>query len=210
MTRPPSVREEVANAISHGVGFVVALAALPFLLLDSVRGGDAIDVTGVAVFGGTMVLVYLSSTIYHSVPMGRAKNVFRTLDQGAIFLFVAGSYTPFALGVLRGGWGWSLLVMAWTLAAAGLVLLATGALSRPAVINAVYLAMGWLGLLVLRPLWDRAPLPAVLLLVTGGICYTVGVGFLTARRLPYRHFIWHLWVIAGTACHFAAVLLYAN
>jgi len=210
VTRPPSVREEVANAISHGVGFVVALAALPFLLLDSVRGGDAIDVTGVAVFGGTMVLVYLSSTIYHSVPMGRAKNVFRTLDQGAIFLFVAGSYTPFALGVLRGGWGWSLLVMAWTLAAAGLVLLATGALSRPAVINAVYLAMGWLGLLVLRPLWDRAPLPAVLLLVTGGICYTVGVGFLTARRLPYRHFIWHLWVIAGTACHFAAVLLYAN
>lgn len=210
MTRPPSVREEVANAISHGVGFVVALAALPFLLLDSVRGGDAIDVTGVAVFGGTMVLVYLSSTVYHSVPMGRAKNVFRTLDQGAIFLFVAGSYTPFALGVLRGGWGWSLLVMAWTLAAAGLVLLATGALSRPAVINTVYLAMGWLGLLVLRPLWDRAPLPAVLLLVTGGICYTVGVGFLTARRLPYRHFIWHLWVIAGTACHFAAVLLYAN
>lgn len=210
MTRPPSVREEVANAISHGVGFVVALAALPFLLLDSVRGGDAIDVTGVAVFGGTMVLVYLASTIYHSVPMGRAKNVFRTLDQGAIFLFVAGSYTPFALGVLRGGWGWSLLVMAWTLAAAGLVLLATGALSRPAVINTVYLAMGWLGLLVLRPLWDRAPLPAVALLVTGGICYTVGVGFLTAGRLPYRHFIWHLWVIAGTACHFAAVLLYAH
>lgn len=210
MTRRQSFREEVANAVSHGLGFVVALAAAPYLLWQSWHGGDSIDFTGVAIFAGTMVLVYLASTLYHSAPLGRAKHVFRTLDQGAIFLYVAGTYTPFALGVLRGGFGWSVLVVAWSVAAAGLVLLGTGLLRRPLVINTLYLLMGWVGLLILRPLWERVPLPAILLLVAGGMCYTVGVGFLCARRLRYRHFIWHLWVIAGTICHFVAVLLYAH
>lgn len=210
MPRAQTFSEEVANAVSHGVGLLVAIGATPYLLLESWRGGDAIDFTGVAIFAGTMVLVYLASTLYHSVPMGRAKRVFRTLDQGAIFLFVAGSYTPFALGVLRGGIGWSVLVVAWTAAAAGLVLLAMGMLQRSFVINSLYLVLGWLGLIVLKPLWGAVPLPAILLLLTGGICYTVGVAFLCAGRLKYRHFIWHLWVIAGTVAHFVAVLLYAH
>lgn len=210
MTDRQSFREELANAISHGLGFVVALVAASYLLLQSWRTGDAIDFTGVAIFAATMVTVYLASTFYHSVPFGRAKDVFRTLDQGAIFLFMAGSYTPFALGVLRGGLGWTVFVAAWTVAAAGLVLLWAGLLRRPLVINALYLAMGWLGLLILRPLWLRVPLPAVLLVLAGGICYTVGVGFLCAGRLRYRHFIWHLWVMAGTVFHFVAVLLYAH
>jgi len=210
MTRRPSFEEEVANAVSHGVGLLVALAAAPYLLFRSWHGGDAIDFAGVAIFAATLVLVYLASTLYHSVPFGRAKQVLRTLDQGAIFLFVAGTYTPFALGVLRGGLGWSVLVVAWSVAAIGLVLLATGLLRRSAAINTLYLAMGWLGLFVLKPLWDQVPLPAVLLLVAGGISYTIGVGFLCAGRLKYRHLIWHLWVIAGSVCHFVAVLLYAH
>lgn len=203
-------REEVANAVSHGVGLLVALAATPWLLYESWHGGDAIDFTGVAVFATTMVLVYLASTLYHAVPLGRAKEVFRTLDQGAIFLFVAGSYTPFALGVLRGGVGWSVLVVAWTVAAAGLVMLGLGWLERSFAINTLYLVMGWLGLAVLKPLWAAVPLPAILLLVTGGVCYTIGVAFLCAPRLRFRHLIWHLWVIAGTVSHFTAVLLYAH
>lgn len=210
MTRRQSFREEVANAVSHGVGLAVALVAVPFLLLRSWQGGDAIDFTGVVVFAATLVLVYLASTLYHSAPVGRAKRILRTLDQGAIFLFVAGTYTPFAVGVLRGGLGWSVLVVAWTLAAVGLVLLGAGLLRRSAAINTLYLLMGWLGLLVLRPLWERVPLPAILLLVAGGVFYTVGVGFLCAGRLRYRHLIWHLWVIGGTVCHFLAVLLYAH
>lgn len=210
MTRRETFREEVANTVSHGLGLVVALAAAPYLLLESWRAGDALDFTGVVIFLGTLVLVYLASILYHSAPMGRAKQVFRTLDQGAIFLFVAGTYTPFALGVLRGGLGWSLLVVAWSAAAAGLVLLGAGLLRRPFAINTLYLVMGWLGLLVLEPLWQRLPLPAIVLLVIGGVCYTIGVGFLCAPRLRYRHLIWHLWVIGGTVCHFLAVLLYAR
>jgi len=210
MTRRPSFEEEVANAVSHGIGLLVALVATPYLLSESWHGGDAIDFTGVAIFAATMVLVYLASTLYHSVPFGRAKQVMRALDQGAIFLFVAGTYTPFALGVLRGGLGWSVLVVAWSVAASGLVLLATGLLRRSIAINTLYLTMGWLGLFVLKPLWDHVPLPAVLLLVAGGVSYTIGVGFLCAGRLKYRHLIWHLWVIAGSVCHFVAVLLYAH
>lgn len=210
MTRRQSFREEVANAVSHGVGLLVAIGAAPYLLHESWHGGDAIEFTGVAIFAATLVLVYLASTLYHSVPFGRVKQVMRALDQGAIFLFVAGTYTPFALGVLRGGIGWSVLVIAWSLAALALVLLAVGLLRRPAVINALYLGMGWLGLLVLQPLWERVPVPAIVLLVVGGVCYTVGVGFLCAPRLRYRHFIWHIWVIAGTVSHFVAVLLYAH
>lgn len=210
MTKRQSVREEVANAVSHGVGLLVAIGAAPHLLHQSWHGGDTIEFAGVAIFVATLVLVYLASTLYHSVPFGRAKQVMRTLDQGAIFLFVAGTYTPFALGVLRGGIGWSVLVVAWTLAAAALVMLASGLLRRPAVINALYLGMGWLGLFVLQPLWERVPVPAIALLVVGGVCYTIGVGFLCAPRLRYRHFIWHLWVIAGTVSHFVAVLLYAH
>lgn len=210
MTRRQTVREEVANAVSHGVGLLVAIGAALYLLHESWHSGNAVEFTGVAIFAATMVLVYLASTLYHSVPFGRAKQVMRALDQGAIFLFVAGTYTPFALGVLRGGIGWSVLVVAWTLAAAALVLLAVGLLDRPAVINALYLGMGWLGLLVLQPLWERVAVPAIVLLVTGGVCYTIGVGFLCAPRLRYRHFIWHLWVIAGSVSHFIAVLLYAH
>lgn len=210
MTRQASFEEEVASAVSHGIGLLVALAAATYLLFESWHAGDAIDFTGVAIFAATMVLVYLASTLYHSVPFGRAKEVMRTLDQGAIFLFVAGTYTPFALGVLRGGLGWSVLVVAWSVAVIGLALLATGLLRRSIAINTLYLAMGWLGLFILKPLWNQVPLPAILLLVAGGVSYTIGVGFLCAGRLKYRHLIWHLWVIAGSVFHFMAVLLYAR
>ena len=210
MTRRQTFREEVANTVSHGIGLVAGLAAAPYLLMERWQGGDALNFTAAAVFLSTLVLVYLASILYHSAPVGRAKQVFRALDQGAIFLFVAGTYTPFALGVLRGGFGWTVLVVAWSTAAAGLVLLGTGLLRRSFAINALYLTMGWLGVFLLRPLWEHVPLPAVALLVAGGVSYTIGVGFLCARRLHYRHFIWHLWVIAGTVCHFVAVLLYAH
>jgi len=210
MPRHQTFREEVANTVSHGLGLVAGLAAAPYLLAERWQGGDVLDFTGAAIFLATLVLVYLASILYHSAPVGRAKHVFRTLDQGAIFLFVAGTYTPFALGVLRGGLGWTVLVVAWSTAAAGLVLLGTGFLQRSLAINTLYLAMGWLGVFLLRPLWAHVPLPAIALLVAGGVSYTIGVGFLCVGRLKYRHLVWHLWVIAGTVCHFVAVLLYAQ
>jgi hemolysin III len=156
-----------------------------------------------------MVLLYVASTLYHALPQNRAKRVFRALDHGAIFLLIAGTYTPFTLGVLRGTWGWTLLGLVWGLAIAGVILKAVGRLRYPVLSTCLYLGMGWLVLVAVRPLWLRVPPAGLLWLLAGGIAYTAGVAFFAARRLRYSHFVWHLFVLAGTACHFFAVLWYA-
>ena len=206
---PQSLGEEIANSVSHGVGLLAALGAVPFLVVAAVRRGYASAVVGASVFSATLVLLYLASTMYHALPRHKAKRVFRMLDHGAVFLLIAGTYTPFTLGVLHGAWGWTLFGVVWSLAVLGIVLTATGGIRYPRLSTGVYLGMGWLVLIAIRPLWLRVPLTGLLWLLAGGIAYTVGVRFLAAKRMRYNHFVWHLLVLAGSSCHFVAVLLYA-
>jgi len=208
--RPQSVAEEIANGVSHGLALVACLIATPFLLSSASRRGDAWSVVGTAIFAGAMIFMYLSSTLYHVLPENRAKRVFRVLDHVAIFTLIAGTYTPFTLGVLRGAWGWTLFSIVWSLAVLGMTLKITGALWRPLISIGLYLAMGWLIIIAIRPLWLKVPLPGMLLLFAGGIAYTAGVAFYAAERIRYSHFVWHLFVVLGTTCHFFAVLRYGG
>jgi hemolysin III len=202
--------EEVANSISHGLGLVAAVAAVPVLLLTPARDGNTSQLIGVSVFAGSMVLLYLASTLYHSVSHGPAKRIFRLLDHSAIFLLIAGTYTPFTLGVLRGSWGWTLLALVWSLAIIGLTMKVVFGTRHSWVSISLYMAMGWLALIAVKPIWLQVPLQGILLILAGGVAYTAGVGFFVAHRLRYNHFIWHLFVLLGTTCHFFAVLWYAN
>ncbi len=207
--RTQSPGEEIANSVSHGVGLLAALAAAPVLVLSAVRSGGEARITGASVFAATMVLLYLTSTLYHALPGNRAKRVFQVLDHAAIFLMIAGTYTPFTLGVLRGAWGWTLFGLVWGLALAGVVLATAGGVRYPKLRTGLYIAMGWLIIIAVKPLWLRVPPWGLFWLLAGGIAYTGGVAFYAAKRVRYSHFVWHLFVIAGTACHFIAVLRYA-
>jgi hemolysin III len=207
--RTQSPGEEIANSVSHGVGLLAAVAAAPVLVLSAVRHDGAARIVGASVFAATMVLLYITSTLYHALPGNRAKRVFQVLDHAAIFLMIAGTYTPFTLGVLRGTWGWTLFGLVWGLALAGVVLTAAGGARYPKLRLGLYLAMGWLIVIAVKPLWLRMPSWGLLWLFAGGIAYTAGVAFYAAKRVRYSHFVWHLFVIAGTACHFIAVLRYS-
>ena len=208
--RLQSPGEELANSISHGIGLVVVLIAAPVLIVTAARRGGTAAVVGASVFTATMVLLYLSSTLYHALPRNKAKRVLRVLDHGAIFLLIAGTYTPFTLGVLRGAWGWTLFGLVWSLAVLGIVLKAVGGIRYPVLSTCLYLGMGWLILIAVRPLWLGLPLPGLLWLAAGGLAYTAGVAFFAAERVRFSHFVWHLFVLAGTTCHFFAVLWYAT
>ncbi len=178
--------------------------------MASARNQSSASFVGTIVFATTMVLLYLVSTLYHAVPVGRAKRIFQKLDHSAIYLFIAGSYTPFTLGVLGGAWGWSLFGLVWSLAATGIALKAFDRLSHPWLSTGLYLAMGWLVIIAAVPLFERVPLPGVLWLVAGGLAYTVGVVFFVLdSRLRYSHAVWHGFVALGTGSHFVAVLGYA-
>ena len=207
--RAQSLGEEIANSVSHGVGFLAAIAAAPVLVHSAIRHDGAARIAGASVFAATTVLLYLTSTLYHALPRNRAKEVFRVLDRAAIFLMIAGTYTPFTLGVLRGTWGWTLFGLVWGLALAGVVLTAAGGVRYPKLTTGLYLAMGWLILIAAKPLWLLVPSWGLFWLFAGGIAYTVGVAFYAAKRIRYGHFVWHLFVIAGTTCHFIAVLRFA-
>ena len=202
--------EEIANSVSHGIGLVGALIGTPFLITHAVRHGDAGFMVGEIVFAASMILLYLASTLYHALPRGRAKRVFSVLDHSAIFLLIAGTYTPFSLVSLRGPWGWTLFGVIWGLAIAGVVLKAFYKTAHPILSTCLYLLMGWLIVIALKPLLDRMPSAGLHLLIAGGLSYTAGVAFFaTDSRLPYGHLIWHLFVIAGTTCHYFLVLWYA-
>jgi hemolysin III len=207
--RTQSLGEEIANSVSHGIGLLAAVAAAPVLVLSAVRQGGSARIAGASVFAAAMVLLYLTSTLYHALPNNRAKRVFQVLDRAAIFLMIAGTYTPFTLGVLRGTWGWTLFGLVWGLAFAGVVLTAVGGVRYPKLSTGLYLAMGWLILIAVKPLWLRVPSWGLFWLLAGGIAYTVGVVFYAAKRVCFSHFVWHLFVITGTACHFIAVLRFA-
>lgn len=206
--REQTFREELANAFSHGIGLVAMLAGAPILVIAASER-DAWAIVSAAVFATCVVLLYFSSTIYHGCRPGRLKNLFQTIDHAAIFLLIAGTYTPFTLGVLRGPWGWTLFGMIWTLAAIGIASEASGWRYAGRVSMVLYLGMGWLIVIAIRPLLDLVAPAGIALLVAGGLSYTAGVAFYALDRVKYAHFVWHLCVLTGTTCHFFAVLMYS-
>lgn len=209
-TRRQARSEEVANSLSHGLGLLLAVAGLPVLVVRADHAGSASAMAGAVAFGGSAVLLYLASMLYHAIPQPRIKAILRTLDHIAIYLLIAGTYTPIALGVLRGGWGWGLFGVVWGLALAGTLFKALAGLRFPHLSTALYVAMGWVGLIAIRPLWVHMQAGGLIWLAAGGLAYTLGVVFFVLdAKIRYSHFIWHLFVLAGTTCHFFAVLLYA-
>ncbi len=204
--RTQSAGEELANSISHGMGFIAALIGTPILLLAALHRGSAGFLIGTIVFTSTMLLLYLGSTLYHAWPQTRAKSILRVLDHSAIFLLIAGTYTPFALGPLRDAGGPTILGIIWACAIFGIVMKATGGPSRhPKLAMSLYLGMGWLVPIANHPLAFAIPWPTSMSLLAGGIAYTTGVLFFVNDRLRYSHFVWHLFVLTGSGCHFAAV-----
>ncbi|MBI4537496.1 MAG: hemolysin III family protein [candidate division NC10 bacterium] len=205
----PTTGEEIASTVIHGLGLVATIAAIPALAMAAARQGDPWRTVGAAVFGTTLTLLYATSTLYHALPaarLPRAKRLFRVLDHAAIFLLIAGTYTPFMLGPLRGPWGWALFGTIWGLAVFGVTLKTTVGFRFPQASTALYLLMGWLVLVAIRPLVARLDRTALAWLVAGGACYTAGVVFFAWERLRYGHAVWHLFVTAGSACHYFAVL----
>ncbi|MDH3287942.1 MAG: hemolysin III family protein [Betaproteobacteria bacterium] len=207
--RPQSLGEEIANSVSHGLGLLAALAAFPVLVTAAHQRGNVTEIVGASVFATTVVLLYLTSALFHALPGCRAKRVFQILDHSAIYLLIAGTYTPFTLGVLRGAWGWTLFGLVWGFAVVGTVLKVFGGVRDTTISTWVYLAMGWLILIAADVVWTLVPNWGLFWLIAGGIAYTAGAAFFMAERIRYFHFVWHLFVIAGTACHFIAVLWYA-
>lgn len=207
--RPQSLGEEIANSVSHGVGLLAALAAFPVLVVNALRHESAAAIVGASVFATTVVLLYLSSTLFHAVSAPRAKRVLQILDHSAIYLLIAGTYTPFTLGVLRGPWGWTLFGLVWGIAATGTALKAVGGVRYNGISTLIYVAMGWLIVIAADPAWHLVPKWGLAWLLAGGIAYTAGALFFMAERIRYFHFVWHLFVVAGTACHVVAVLRYA-
>ncbi len=204
-----SPREELANAVTHGVGLLACLIGVPFLIASYLSRGDLALVLGVSVFAASLLAVYTTSTLYHAVPHQRAKHVLRLADHVAIYLLIAGTYTPFTLGVLRGAWGWTMLAAIWTLAALGIFFKIVFRSRFKRVSTAFYLGMGWLIVFALRPMALQLPGTGLLLLAAGGLLYTAGVIFYV-RQSEYAHAIWHCFVLGGSACHFFAVLGYAG
>ncbi|HMJ05125.1 MAG TPA: hemolysin III family protein [Chthoniobacterales bacterium] len=203
--------EEIANSISHGLGVVGAAIGAPILLKAAFDRGSAPFLVGTAIFVATMLLLYLGSAVYHSWPRTRFKGALQTLDHSAIFLLIAGTYTPFTLGPLRGPWGWTILALIWALAGFGVMLkMLKGVAHRPRLAVGLYLGMGWLVLIVIRPIAHAVPLASLLWLLAGGVIYTAGVIFFVLDHKRYCHFIWHLFVLGGTGCHYFAVLSYAG
>lgn len=208
--RDQSRSEELASSLSHGAGLAAAVVSTPFLIIRAVERGDIGYIVGASVFAATMVLLYSTSTLYHALRPGRLKHILRIIEHSAIFLLIAGTYTPFLLGVLRGAWGWSLFGVVWGLAAIGILLKIVSGATRTLAFTVLYLLMGWLAVVAAKPFYTHLPASGLLLLIAGGLSYTVGVPFfLSDARLRYGHFIWHLFVIGGTTCHYFAVLWYA-
>jgi len=209
--RPQTFAEELANSISHGIGLLTAAAATPILIMTAWHNGRVATVVGASLFASTLLLLYLSSTLYHALPRNRAKEIFRLFDHAAIFLLIAGTYTPFTLGVLRGAWGWTLFGLVWGMALIGILSRVFSHSQHSRYSTLLYLAMGWLVVIAIKPLLQHMPGWGLFWLALGGLAYTLGVIFYVLDdRLRFSHFVWHLFVLAGSACHFIAVLRYSG
>ena len=202
-----TVGEEIAHAVSHGIGAVLGIAGLAVLTVAAAtRGGGAGDLVPCVVYGVAMVLMFTMSTLYHSFPWPRVKRVFRVLDHEMIFLMIAGSYTPLMLITLRGRLGWTLFGIVWGIAAAGMVFQGFFTGRYKGASTALYLLMGWICVFALKPLLANLPAAGVRWLVAGGLCYTLGAVVYLFKKVPYHHAVWHLMVLAGSACHYFVIL----
>ncbi|MDD2464013.1 MAG: hemolysin III family protein [Desulfobulbus sp.] len=198
--------EELANSITHGVGVVLATAGLVLLILVATWHGTARHIVSSSLYGSTLVLLYLASTLYHAVQQPKAKKILRIFDHSAILLLIAGTYTPFTLISLRGPWGWSLFGTIWGLALLGIILEITHLRRLRILLIALYLIMGWAVVVAVKPMLAHVPPAGLWLLLAGGLCYTGGLFFYLWKRLPYHHAIWHLFVLAGSTLHYFAIL----
>jgi hemolysin III len=203
-----TVGEEIANSVTHGVGIAFSLVALTLLIGSAVLYGDSWALAGGIVFGVSLILLYTGSTLYHAIPFPKARRVFKVLDHSAIYLLIAGSFTPFTLVTIRANGGWWLFALEWAFAAVGIGAEAFWTY-RPRWVSAVvYLFMGWIAVFMIGPMRASLSPTGLWLLVAGGLCYTLGTAFYVYKKVPYFHMVWHLWVLAGSVCHFLAVLLY--
>ena len=207
-SRAWTVGEEVAHSVTHGLGLLAAVAGLVVLVILAAATRDPWRITSCAIYASTLVLLYGASTLYHALSATRARHVFRVLDHSAIFLLIAGTYTPFALISLRGPWGWTLLAIVWGLAVLGIAAKLVFGTRWPVISTALYLLMGWTVVIAVKPLLAHVPPGGIAWLVAGGLAYTGGVVFYAWTRLRYSHAIWHLFVLAGSVCHYIAVVLY--
>mgnify|MGYP001764575367 CR=1 FL=1 len=203
-----TLREEIANAVTHGFGIVLAIAALVTMATVAARNGDSWHVASCSIFGVTLVLLYTASTLYHSIQAERLRPLLRALDHSAIFLLIAGTYTPFTLVTLRGPWGWSLFAVVWSIGITGIILRLVLRERLHWLFVSLYLAMGWVVVVAIQPLLERLETGGLVLLAAGGIAYTGGIAFYVWDRLPYNHAIWHGFCLLGSTLHVCAVLFY--
>jgi len=208
LTKRYSLAEEIANGVTHGAGALLSICGLVILVNISATHGNVWHIVSSSIFGTTLILLYLASTLYHCITVPRAKEILRRFDHIAIYLLIAGTYTPFLLINLRGPWGWSLFALIWGIALTGILLKVSPLGNKPGLSLTLYLILGWIILIAIKPLLHYLDPGGVRLLVAGGIAYTSGVIFYGWQRLPYNHAIWHLFVLAGSVFHFFAVLLY--
>ncbi|NOY95237.1 MAG: hemolysin III family protein [Chlorobi bacterium] len=204
--RALSIGEEIFNSITHGIGTLLSIAALVILVVFATIKGDAWQVVSSSIFGATLILLYLSSTLYHSFTKEKVKNLFARFDHAAIFLLIAGTYTPYMLGNIRGGWGWSIFGIIWALAIAGVVIRSIYLTRFRKAMVVIYLLMGWLFVIAIGPITNNISTISLIFLFIGGGCYSIGVIFYARRNIPYGHGIWHLFVLAGSTMHFFSVL----
>lgn len=203
-----SLKAEIANALTHGIGAALSVVALVLMVVSASVAGDPYRIVGASIFGAALVMLYSVSTLYHAVPALRWKRVLRLVDHSCIYVLIAGTYTPFTLVTLRGAWGWSLLGVIWGLAIAG-ILFKTVFIGRFKILSVgIYIGMGWLAVIAFGPIVRALPPAGLFWVVAGGVMYTSGVVFYVWRKFPHHHAVWHLFVLAGSACHFIAVYRY--
>ena len=203
-------KEEMVNAITHGIGVLLSITALVFLVMFAVQNGSTWHVVTFTIYGVTMLLLYLSSTLVHSFPEGKLKDLFEIFDHAAIYLFIAGTYTPFTLIVINGALGWTLLGIVWGIAIVGIVFKSFFVKKFMYISTVLYIAMGWLIVIGWNPLVNTLPTAGITLLVVGGLLYTIGAIFYVWRGFTFHHAVWHLFVLAGSVTHFFAILFYVT
>ena len=200
--------EEIANSITCGVGLCLSIAGLVILVVLASAHGDVFRVVSFSIYGASLSLLYMTSLFYHTLQQKRAKHVFEIMDHSAVYVLIAGTYTPFMLVTLRGAWGWSLLGIVWSLAVFGIVFKSFHVKRFKVFSNIVYLAMGWLVVVAIQPMIKTLPFGAIAWLLAGGLLYSFGVLFYAYERLPFGHAVWHLFVLGGSLCHFFSVFFY--